>query len=103
MTWGYPRWKGSGVIFNARSEDATESKMFRDSMLRRRCVVSAYKYYEWKTEDKKKTKYYFQLPGKGVMYLAGCWRNEPGARLPVCAILTRDASAIWRTSTIVCR
>jgi len=91
MTWGYPKWKGTDVIFNARSEGAMESKMFRDSMLRRRCVVPAIMYYEHKTEGKRKTKYYFQLPGKGIMHLAGCWEMKPGKRLPVCAILTMDA------------
>jgi putative SOS response-associated peptidase YedK len=92
MVWGYPQWKGTGVIFNARSEGAMESKMFRDSMERRRCVIPAFKYYEHKAEGKHKTKYYFQLPGKGIMYLAGCWAMKPGKRLPVCAILTRDAA-----------
>ena len=92
MTWGFPRMGTTDVTYNARSEGVLDEKsMFRDSMVRRRCVVPAAGYYEtWKKRGQE-VKYYFRLPGGGMMYLAGCWREERGARLPVFTILTRDA------------
>jgi len=92
MTWGFALEGKSQPVFNAREETALERPMFSEAMLRRRCLIPATKYYEWKKEGKKKMKYYFQLPGQGIMYLAGCWRMERSARLPSCVILTRDAA-----------
>ena len=39
MTWGFPSFKGKGVIINARGETALDKPMFRRSLLERRCVV----------------------------------------------------------------
>ena len=39
MIWGFPSFKGKGVIINARGETALEKTMFRRSLLERRCVV----------------------------------------------------------------
>src|SRR5450756_1895017 len=37
MTWGFPRWQGSGVVINARAETIAEKQMFRTSIANRRC------------------------------------------------------------------
>lgn len=37
--WGYPHFSGKGVIINARAETAQEKRLFRDSLLARRCAV----------------------------------------------------------------
>jgi len=92
MTWGFALEGKKQPVFNAREETALERAMFKQAMLGRRCLIPATGYYEWKHEGKKKTKYYFHLSGKGIMYLAGCWRMEYGARLPSCVILTRQAA-----------
>jgi len=41
MDWGFPKYKGSGVVFNARSETVLEKNMFRKSLLERRAVIPA--------------------------------------------------------------
>lgn len=33
MRWGFPKWDGNGVVFNARAETALERKMFRAPLL----------------------------------------------------------------------
>lgn len=75
MTWGFPSFKGKGVIINARGETALDKPMFRRSLLERRCVVPTTGFYEW---DKRKTKYHFYLSGKNVLYLAGLWSTFQG-------------------------
>ena len=75
MIWGFPSFKGKGVIINARGETAPNKPMFRRSLLERRCVVPTTGFYEW---DSQKRKYRFQLPGQDTLYLAGLWNVFQG-------------------------
>lgn len=68
MLWGFPRYNGSGLIINARSESALESVMFRDSLLRRRCVIPAGGFYEWNRSREMAT---FTRSGAPILYMAG--------------------------------
>jgi putative SOS response-associated peptidase YedK len=87
MKWGFTASDGKPVI-NARSETALTKPLFAASMRERRCLIPASGYFEWKREGKTKTKFYFHSDS-GALYLAGCWRSEPGSAAFV--ILTRDA------------
>ena len=75
MTWGFPSFKGKGVIINARGETALDKPMFRRSLLERRCIVPTTGFYEW---DGQKRKYHFRLPGQDRLYLAGLWNTFQG-------------------------
>ncbi len=70
MLWGFPRYKGKGLVINARSETAMESAMFRDSLLKRRCVVPAGGFYEWNPNRERVT---FRGGGAPVLYMAGIY------------------------------
>ncbi|MDR1712761.1 MAG: SOS response-associated peptidase [Coriobacteriales bacterium] len=75
MSWGFPGFKGKGVIFNARIEQALEKPFWRESLLQRRCVVPTSGFYEWQhggPDDKRR--YHFTLPGEPVLYLAGIYK-----------------------------
>ncbi len=85
--WGFPAVQKKGVIFNARSETVLEKKMFRDSILSRRCVIPAGKFYEW---NREKEKYTFERTDGEPLYLAGFYRAFPdGMRF---VILTTKAN-----------
>ena len=92
MVWGYPGVGGKGrSIINTRSETALERPMFRQSVLRRRCVFPTTGFYEWGQADGQKRKYRFQLPGRDrALYLAGLWNDYGGQRR--CVILTTAAN-----------
>ncbi len=75
MNWGFPSFKGKGVIINARGETTLDKPMFRKSLLERRCVVPTTGFYEW---DKQKNKFRFRLPGRDALYLAGLWNSLQG-------------------------
>lgn len=77
MTWGFPHFKGGGVIINARSETVTEKRMFRNSVLTRRCIVPSTGFFEWRREGSSKIKYLFRLPGEKVLYMAGFYNRFP--------------------------
>lgn len=85
--WGFPHFKGSGVIINARAETALDKRMFRDSLLTRRCVIPSTGFFEW---DKSKHKILFQTPGSSVLYMAGFYNEFQGARKYI--ILTTAAN-----------
>lgn len=98
--WGLlPHWakdiKFGAKTFNARCETVAEKPSFRDAFKKRRCVVPASGYYEWKTEDGKKRPYHITLPDKPVMVFAGLWEiNKRLGDEPVTSftIITTEAS-----------
>lgn len=113
MTWGFPSFKGKGVIINARGETTLDKPMFRRSLIERRCAVPTTGFYEW---DKQKNKYKFYLPNRDTLYLAGLWNIFQGEarfvvlttalnntiinvhdRMPV--ILTQSELGLWLYDT----
>jgi putative SOS response-associated peptidase YedK len=83
LTWGLvPRWRderGAGII-NARAESVCEKPSFREAFERRRCLVPADGFYEWKKEGGRKVPYWIHPRGGGVMSFAGIWErwSRPG-------------------------
>ncbi|MGB0557535.1 MAG: SOS response-associated peptidase [Paracoccaceae bacterium] len=98
--WGLlPHWakdiKFGAKTFNARSETVAEKPSFRDAFKKRRCVIPASGYYEWRTESGKKQPYHFTIPDQPVMVFAGLWEeNKRVAEDPIVSftILTTDAN-----------
>ena len=86
MVWGFPAWKGTRPIINARSETAAEKKTFQADLEKRRCVIPSTGYFEW---NKEKEKFIFRRPDSAAVYLAGIW-NDYGGEQRFC-ILTRAA------------
>ncbi|WP_228292811.1 SOS response-associated peptidase [Desulfofundulus sp. TPOSR] len=100
MRWGLiPHWAkdvsiGSKLI-NARAETVLTKPSFRDSLrYRRRCLVPADGFYEWKREGKKSTPYRIVLPGKEVFAFAGLWDrwDSPEGSVFSFTIITTEAS-----------
>lgn len=86
--WGFPNFRNKGVIINARAETALEKRVFKDSILNRRCVIPSTGFYEW---DKSKQKYLFNMQNTNILYMAGFYNifnNEPRF-----IILTTDANS----------
>lgn len=81
MRWGIvPFYSRHDVkpmqLFNARSETAAEKPTFRQSVQRRRCVVPADGFFEWRKEtDKSKTPFFIRLRGKGLFFIAGIFED----------------------------
>jgi len=90
VKWGFPGFKGKGVIINARSESAMEKPMFHKSLEEKRCVIPSTGFFEW-SHSGPKDKYQFNLPGSGALYMAGLYNDYGGERR--FAILTTDANA----------
>ncbi|HEY9063173.1 MAG TPA: SOS response-associated peptidase [Pseudobacteroides sp.] len=95
--WGFPNFKNSGVIINAKAETLAEKPMFRKSFVSRRCLIPANGYYEWIThEDKTKTKYIINVKEKSLFYMAGLYNifiDNKGNPFAAIAIITTEASS----------
>lgn len=98
--WGFtPAWlrdgKGPAPI-NARSETAATSRLFGPALRRRRLLIPADGFYEWRREaDGGKTPMRFTVDGGALFAFAGLW--EPPAAEgapPTCAILTTRPNAL---------
>jgi len=98
VKWGFPHWKGSGVIINARAETSSEKPMFRKPLLNRRCVIPSSGFYEWDRVGggKKKNKYLLRRPGEHVLFMAGMiniFRDDAGQDYSAFVILTTAANS----------
>ena len=102
MRWGLvPTWSKdskTGVkMINARSETAATKPAYRDAMARRRCILPADGWFEWKRDGGAKEPYYITGPDDASLAMAGLWSawrdpNEPDSPwLITCAVLTTDA------------
>ncbi len=101
LRWGLiPLWaKDKKTSFiNARADTLFQKPAFRAAVKRRRCLVLADGYFEWQTEGKQKTPYYFHMKDEAPIAFAGiwdCWKGE-GTPLESCAIITTDANELSR-------
>ncbi|MEQ1857695.1 MAG: SOS response-associated peptidase [Longimicrobiales bacterium] len=99
LTWGLvPGWAdepGEGII-NARIESVAEKPSFREALDRRRCLVPADGFYEWKGVNGGKVPHWIHPASGGVISFAGIWErwSRPGAAARhTFAILTTEANA----------
>jgi putative SOS response-associated peptidase YedK len=60
---------------NAKAEGLESKPAFRDGFQRRRCLVPADNFYEWKKTATGKQPYALALAARGIMALAGVWEN----------------------------
>jgi putative SOS response-associated peptidase YedK len=102
VRWGLvPRWAKDpsmgARMNNARAETAAEKPSFREAFRRRRCLIPANGFYEWKAEGGIKQPYYIHPAGGVLFAFAGLWESWSDPRggqppLETCAILTTDAN-----------
>ena len=78
VTWGLiPYWskdgKASGKMINARKEGIESKPSFRVPIRKRKCLVLADSFYEWRMEGKQKVPYRIFLKNEDLILMAGIW------------------------------
>jgi putative SOS response-associated peptidase YedK len=100
--WGLvPEWADgrSDVkpLINARAETVATKPFFRDAFKRKRCLVLADGFYEWKRAGKGKVPYRITLKTGEPFAFAGIWsaiHDAQGAVHPTFALLTTEANPL---------
>ncbi len=101
LRWGLvPFWAKDPSIgnrmINARAETVAEKPSFRNAYKKRRCLVLADGFYEWRKEGDTKTPYFISLADGSPFAFAGLWENwsskESDESLQTTAIITTEAS-----------
>jgi len=94
--WAEDRSIGNRMI-NARAETVEKKPAFRGAFRKRRCLVVADGFFEWKGEKGRKQPFYLTLEGDRPFGFAGIWdiwrERDTGEELRSCTILTTAAAA----------
>ncbi len=90
-------WK---PLINARSETVNEKPSFRKAFQRKRCIVPANGFYEWKDfGGGKKIPFYVRLLDQELFGLAGIYEthtDKEGNQRHTFAVLTTEANALMQ-------
>ncbi len=106
FNWGLvPAWVKDPAtakrMSNARGETIAEKPSFRAAYQRRRCLIPANGFYEWKPVGKGlKQPYYIQLEDGTPFAFAGIWERWEGGdgdHWETCAIVTTEANDSLRS------
>lgn len=105
MRWGMiPYWAKDMSIgnktVNAVCETAAEKPVFRESMKKRRCLIPADGFYEWKKiGPKQRQAFNIGMADDGLFAFAGLWdrwKDSTGKAIESCTILTTEANAVLK-------
>jgi len=109
LRWGLvPSWAKDPAIgnrlINARAETLAEKPAFRVALRRRRCLILADGFYEWRQEtqpgSRRKTPLYFRLKSGLPFAFAGLWeewRAPDGQQTASCTIVTTMPNSLLET------
>jgi len=105
LRWGLvPSWAKDPSIgnrmINARAETVAERPSFRAAYRRRRCIVLANGFYEWRREGDIKTPYFISLASGKPFALGGLWESwhnrESDDTIQTTALITTAANDFMR-------
>jgi putative SOS response-associated peptidase YedK len=99
-SWSKDRKLGFRTI-NARAETVADKPAFRAAFKRRRCLIPADGYYEWRATESGKQPYFFSSRDGRPLAFAGLWEQwtdkETGEQLQSCTIIVTDANQRLRS------
>ncbi len=102
MKWGFiPSWSkdpaiGSRMI-NARAETVAEKPSFRNSFRRKRCLIVADGFFEWKREENGKIPMHVVMKSGRPFGFAGLWEiwiSPEGEKTATCTIITTSPNSL---------
>ncbi len=98
LLWGLiPSWsKAPKGFINARAETLTEKPSFSEAFQRRRCLIPADGFYEWRRTGRARQAFFFQMKDEAPFFFAGVWDEwkRDGVSIASCAIVTTGANEL---------
>ena len=98
LNWGYSFYSKNNnkdqTVINSRIETINSKFLFKDSFLKRKCIILSNGYYEWQKTKNQKKPYFINIPELEPIFFAGIWRIEDrnNIKTPVCCIITKEAN-----------
>ena len=104
LRWGLiPHWAKDPSIgarmINARAETVAEKPAYKAALRRRRCLVPADGFYEWRKDRNRKQPYFISLHDDRLFAFAGLWESWEGADhsyIESCTLLTTEPNELIR-------
>jgi putative SOS response-associated peptidase YedK len=104
LHWGLiPFWAKDEKLkystINAKAETIAQKPAFRDAFKKRRCLIPASGFYEWRQEKGHKQPYNIRLKDEPVFAFAGLWEhweNPEGKVIESCSIIVTEANELIR-------
>jgi putative SOS response-associated peptidase YedK len=105
LRWGFiPPWAKDEKIgykmINARAESLSEKPSFRNAFKKKRCLILADSFYEWKrNDDKTKKPMRIKLKSNDVFGMAGLWeswKSPDGKMIYSCSVITTTPNVLVR-------
>jgi putative SOS response-associated peptidase YedK len=105
LRWGLiPPWakdeKIGSKMINARAETVAEKPSFRNAFKKKRCLVVADSFYEWRRTDESKTPMRIKMKSGEPFAFAGLWetwKSPDGKTVNTCSILTTKPNDLMAT------
>ena len=81
-------------VINARIETIVSKYLFKESFIKRKCLIISNGYFEWKKIDNTKQPYFISIPKNELMFFGGIWRQEikNNVKTNVVCIITKNAN-----------
>ena len=98
LEWGYSFHNKitnkNQLIINSRIETINTKLIFKESYLKRKCIVLSNGYIEWKHTTKDKLPYFINIPEKELFFIGAIWRLEKinNTFTSVCCLITKKAN-----------
>lgn len=102
LRWGLvPSWakdeKLAYSMINAKAETVREKPAFRNLFVRKRCIIPADSFFEWKQTDKGKQPMRIMMKDADIFAFAGLydtWEAPNGEKISTCTIITTKPNEI---------
>ena len=81
-------------VINARIETIVSKYLFKESFIKRKCLIISNGYFEWKKINNTKQPYFISIPKNELMFFGGIWRQEikNNVKTDVVCIITKNAN-----------
>jgi putative SOS response-associated peptidase YedK len=104
LKWGLiPSWSKDPAIgnrmINARAESLAEKPSFKHPLRRKRCLIIADGFFEWKKEGKQKIPMYIFLKNQKPFAFAGLWdtwTSPDGNKISTCTVITTEPNELLK-------
>ncbi|MGD6793358.1 SOS response-associated peptidase [Metabacillus indicus] len=105
LRWGLiPPWAKDEKIgyktINARAETLSEKPSFRNAFTKKRCLIPADSFYEWKRAEETKTPMRIKLKSGAPFAMAGLWeswKSKEGKVVHSCSVITTEPNRLMST------